>query len=303
MAQQNSKRPLKKGKEARFSLMLFRTAVAIARKAGAKALFVYGDIPLSFDGVKVDKSSFKVILVSSRREVVARAPRLFDHSIQLPDIPMDRMGQIKMSVVMAVSGKMIKPRNRIVFLAGTPKLGVLDSIVVIDVAKEFSLLASPQMLDFASEVDHTIFDQLVCLAVELGNEGREGAPVGTIFVLGDTREVLKHVEQMIINPFKGHVEKNRQILNPEVQEGMKELSQLDGAFIIRPNGVIETAGAYIAAKLVPEALPQGLGARHYSAAAITAATKAIAITISQSTGDVHIFKDGQIVTCIEKFSR
>ena len=105
---------------------------------------------------------------------------------------------------------------------------------------------------------------------------------------------------MIINPFKGHAEEDRQILNPGVQETIKELAQLDGAFIIKSNGIVETAGAYISAQMVPAALPQGLGARHYSAAAITAATSAIAIAISQSTGDVYIFREGQIVTCIEK---
>jgi diadenylate cyclase len=194
----------------------------------------------------------------------------------------------------------IKPRDKIIFVTGSPSIRIFDTIVIIDVAKEFSLLASREMRRFTSEVDHSVFNQLVRLAIEISSEGREGRPVGTIFILGDTREVLKHVEQMIINPFKGHSEEKRQILDPNVRETIKELSQLDGAFIIRPNGVVETAGAYIAAQMVPESLPPGLGARHYSAAAITAASNAITITVSQSTGNVHIFKGGQILACIEK---
>ena len=47
-------------------------------------------------------------------------------------------------------------------------------------------------------------------------------------------------------------------------------------------------------------LPQGLGARHKSAAAVTAATSAVAIAISESTGNVTIFEKGKILFEIEK---
>ncbi len=299
------KKKAKRKKRARITRkpsLVAKSAVNLAKRIGAKALFVYGDVYNRFDSLVTEKPPFKVIVVSSNPDTVSRTRKRFGYSIQLPHIKLTRTGQVKIGVIMAVSGRIIKPRDRIVFLAGLPKLGFLDSIFVVDVAKEFSLLASREMHRFATEVDHSIFDQVVRLAVEIANEGREGHPIGTIFILGDTREVLKHVEQMIINPFKGHTGEKRQILDPEVRETIKELSQLDGAFIIRSNGVVETAGAFLAAQMVPESLPPALGARHYSAAAITAATKSIAVTVSQSTGDVYIFKRGQILTCIEKAS-
>ena len=297
-----AKRPEKEVKRIKpeaVTAALIKSALSIARKICARALFVYGDVPINLDMLSHTQPRLKVVLVSSKPELVARGAKLFAHSLQLPDIPLSRVGQVKVSIIMALSGKIISPKDRIVFLTGGPGKEAFDAVVVINVGQEFSL-AFPEALRFADDVDHTVFDQLVRLAIGIANEGREGHPVGTIFVLGDTREVLKHVEQMIINPFKGHTEEDRQILNPGVQETIKELAQLDGAFIIKSNGVVETAGAYISAQMVPAALPQGLGARHYSAAAITAATKAIAITISQSTGDVYIFREGQIVTCIEK---
>jgi DNA integrity scanning protein DisA with diadenylate cyclase activity len=108
---------------------------------------------------------------------------------------------------------------------------------------------------------------------------------------------------MILNPFKGYSEEKRNILNPELKDTIKEFAQLDGAFVIRGNGAVETAGAFLKADLVKESLPQGWGARHHSAAAITSITKAIAITVSQSTGDVRIFKDGYPVMEIEKPSK
>ena len=39
-------------------------------------------------------------------------------------------------------------------------------------------------------------------------------------------------------------------------------------------------------------LPMGLGARHSAAAAATTETKAVAITVSQTTGTVRFFKGG-----------
>ncbi|HDH12876.1 MAG TPA: hypothetical protein ENG83_11890 [Nitrospirae bacterium] len=45
------------------------------------------------------------------------------------------------------------------------------------------------------------------------------------------------------------------------------------------------------------------GTRHYSAAAITNITSAIAVTVSQSTGDVRIFKGGYPIMEIEKPAR
>lgn len=279
---------------------LIKAALTITRKTCAKALFVFGDVPMDLESLREIPQPYKVVLFSARPELVARGKELFGHALQLPAATLSRIGQITVSVIMAVSGKIIGPKDKIVFLSGAPDKEVLDVLVVIDIGREFSLLATPEMAQFTDEVDHSVFDQLMRIAVGIANEGREGRSVGTIFVLGDTREVLKHVEQMIINPFKGHSEESRQILNPGVQETIKELAQLDGAFIIRANGVIETAGAYISAQMVPASLPQGLGSRHYSAAAITAATGAIAIAISQSTGDIYIFKGGQVVTCIEK---
>ncbi|MBN1909600.1 MAG: diadenylate cyclase [Pirellulales bacterium] len=47
-------------------------------------------------------------------------------------------------------------------------------------------------------------------------------------------------------------------------------------------------------------LPQGLGVRHHAAAGITAVTDSLVVTVSESAGTVSIFRNGAIVTEIEK---
>ena len=98
---------------------------------------------------------------------------------------------------------------------------------------------------------------------------------------------------MIINPFKGYTEEERNVLDPSLKETIKELSKIDGAFIIRGDGVLVSAGTYIRTRIPPGDLPQGLGARHAAAAAITAVTQALAIAISESTRKVSLFKNGE----------
>ena len=132
--------------------------------------------------------------------------------------------------------------------------------------------------------------RLLEIAIELSVEGREGTPVGTIFVIGDTRRVLRHSHQLIPNPFKGH---RINVLDRDSKEIIKEFAQLDGAFVIREDGRISAAGRYLEVepKVIDLMLPPGLGSRHIAAAGITKITKAMAISLSES-GTIRIFKNG-----------
>ena len=135
-----------------------------------------------------------------------------------------------------------------------------------------------------------VIQKLLEITIELSVEGREGTAVGAIFVVGDSRRVLRHSHQMIPNPFKGH---KVNVLERESKEIIKEFAQLDGAFVIRDDGRIVAAGRYLEVepKVIDLMLPPGLGSRHIAAAGITKLTKAMAITLSES-GTIRIFKNG-----------
>ena len=82
---------------------------------------------------------------------------------------------------------------------------------------------------------------VVDLATEIGREGREGHPVGTMFVVGDTRKVLTMCRPMNFNPFRGYSEAERDVRNRAVREQIKDIAQLEGAIIIRRDGVAVAA--------------------------------------------------------------
>ena len=153
--------------------------------------------------------------------------------------------------------------------------------------------------EIRDSVNTEVFNEVLKLAVQLGNEGREGKPVGTVFVVGNPKEVMPYTRQMVLNPFRGYSTDERYIFDRDVQETIKEFSQIDGAFIVSNDGVIETAGAYLNPPTSAGDLPRGLGARHHAAASLTACTPCTAVTVSESTGSVTVFQNGRIFTEIE----
>ncbi len=143
--------------------------------------------------------------------------------------------------------------------------------------------------------DPEIFKAVMRLSIEIAREGREGKPVGTAFILGDSDAVLERSRQLILNPVSGHSETDRMITSPDMRENIKELSLVDGAFVIRENGIVEAAGRYISIDTSRVTVPKGFGTRHVSIAAITQETQALGIVVSESGGVVRIFADGKVI--------
>ena len=67
--------------------------------------------------------------------------------------------------------------------------------------------------------------------------------------------------------------------------------------------LVLAAGRYLSASNEQVKIPLGLGARHAAAASITAETKCIAIVVSQTSGAVRLFKDGNIVLELHQTAR
>src|SRR6516225_6508305 len=147
-----------------------------------------------------------------------------------------------------------------------------------------------QVTDF----DPEILESLIGLAVEIAREGREGRRIGTLFTLGDEQAVLTRSRALILNPLEGHPESARHISDPNLRGTIKELAQLDGAFVVSSAGVVLAACRYLDAAASPMELPLGLGSRHIAAAHISSATNAIGIVVSESSV-VRLFCHGSLI--------
>jgi len=289
--------------EREFSPAVIAAGTAVARDVSATAVFAYASAVEDLAGLKDSLTPpTKLIVICRDDEDQALADKAGATSLTVPSFDLTRMGQIKMATLIAFSQGILKPKEVFVFLSGAAGRHV-DTVVTMRVGQEYELFQSVGQPRLTEHIRRPVFERLLRLALELAHEGREGKPVGTIFVVGDHREVLRLSVEGRINPFRGYTEKERNILDETMGDTIKEVAKMDGAFIIKGSGVIMSACATLRPAIRGEELPQGLGTRHAAAAAITANTRSIAITLSESTGDVRVWRRGSLITEIEKAPR
>jgi len=280
--------------------IMLEAAWQVAEKSNARSIFA--NVEALVDRKLPERLQKKIQLVSvvKDEQLYAAAKKITRKVLQVPNVKLGRVGQVKLVVLMGLSANLVQKEDTIVYLPQNPNDGSLDGIMVIDVAKEFDLITSPEVIDIGKSVRRDVFEAVVSLALELAHEGREGKPVGAIFVVGDHEKVLEISRQITLNPFRGYEESERNILDPTLRDTIKEFAALDGAFVITADGTVVTSGRHLSAALEGEDFPQGLGSRHVAAAGISDVTNAIAITISESTGTVRVFRGGKILVELEK---
>ena len=142
-----------------------------------------------------------------------------------------------------------------------------------------------------AEMRETV-EEVLQLAVEIAREGREGRKIGTLFVIGDVEAVLGRSRPLMLDPLYGHPDDLLNVRRSEFRETVKELAQLDGAFVVNREGTFMSAARYIDVE-PGTALLAGLGTRHAAAASITASTRAVALVVSQSSV-VRVYARGEI---------
>jgi DNA integrity scanning protein DisA with diadenylate cyclase activity len=145
-----------------------------------------------------------------------------------------------------------------------------------------------------TEYEPAVLESLIELAVEIAREGREGRRIGTLFTLGDEQTVLSKSRPLILDPLAGHPESLRHVSDANLRGTIKELAQLDGAFVVSHDGVVLSACRYLDAITSKVELPLGLGSRHIAAANMSAVTNALGLVVSESAV-VRLFCHGKLV--------
>lgn len=139
-----------------------------------------------------------------------------------------------------------------------------------------------------------VLESVLGLAAEIGREGREGRRIGTLFTVGRADAVLALSRPLILDPLAGHVPHATAIADPNLRGTVKELAQLDGAFIVSETGVVVSACRYLNAAVEEVHLPLGLGSRHLAAASVSRQLGVLAIVVSESA-TVRVFSGGHLL--------
>jgi len=285
----------------RINRLMVREAERVAEGSACHGIMVFGDTFVG--GLDFDNwfSKNKTILVT--RNLVESAGDEkggFSETIQVRSFSNQRMAQLRSAMLVALTRGVIAFNDRICCVGGVAGSNQFDTLVVVDVEREFQTLLTGRNDLLPADVKPEVLERVIAVATELAVEGREGRPVGCLFVVGDTAKVEQLTKPLVLNPFFGYKEEDRNILNPFMDETVKEFSSIDGAFIIRGDGVVVSAGSLIQATDSDHALPSGLGSRHAAAAAISVATECISLVVSSSTGQVTLFRRGVMLPLTEK---
>ena len=210
-----------------------------------------------------------------------------------------RFSRIKYAFMQAVLHQVIQPDSKVLCVLGPWGKDHLDTITIHDLSLSWS---EEFPFDPRSLITKGFFQTIIAvidIALDIGALGREGKPVGTTFIVGNVKQVMESSHQAIFNPFKGYPEGSREISSSEVVESIKELAQLDGAFVVSEKGIVEAAGRHLDAVSSVTKQLKGLGSRHRAAASMTLHSQAIAVVVSESTGRVTIFDDGKVIAVLD----
>src|SRR6476619_8141905 len=79
---------------------------------------------------------------------------------------------------------------------------VIDSLSIIRLGEHLGQLTVRDLRQLKTRIPLDTLKTVVDLAVDIGREGREGQPVGTLFVVGDTRKVVTHCQPAGFDPVK-----------------------------------------------------------------------------------------------------
>ncbi len=294
---------------ARQTVALLQAARQLVHTLPAEAVLLMTETDLDWVGVREYLGDCPLLVAAEDRKLTAELKQNPDLTvIDLEPEEISTQERLSLVLLEAVRTEKVRHGADVVVLYNGIEVSPdapepVDSVSVIHLGEHLERLSARDLRRLETHVPLDTLRAVVSLALAIGREGREGHPVGTMFVVGDTRKVLTMCRPMNFNPFRGYSQEERDIKNRAVREQIKDIAQLEGAILIRRDGVAVAACMRIEAPNRGIRVEMGLGTRHASAAAISKATKAIAVTVSQSTGSVRLYQGGEMVLHIEPFDR
>ncbi len=282
---------------------IFRTAVSLATAEKADGVLLLLEGPTDWQKLRNEGAAVKIIVAADNPEQMQGAGEAGLLTVSLDAGPTAVYDRLSQAVLESVADDLLEPGSRVVVLYSGFDASTVDSISLIALSDHLGRLTVRDLRQLETSVPLDTLQTVVNLALEIGREGREGKPVGTMFVVGDHRKVVECSHPQGFDPVRGYKRKDRDLKNARVREGVKEIAQLDGAFIIAADGTVHASCQYIDAPATDITLSKGLGSRHWAAAAISRATKCIAVAVSESNGTVRLFQNGEVILRIEPFRR
>jgi diadenylate cyclase len=274
---------------------LLALACEAAGRLGATGVLVMPEGPMDWEAIGALADDVRVLVAASAPRQLEAIREAGLTAVEVEETDAAITERITLALIEAVANDQLAAGDRVVVTYSGFEAEAIDSLTVVRLGEHLERLSSRDLRALETSVPFETLKAVVDVAVEIGREGREGKTVGTLIVVGDVRNVLARARTLGFDPFKGYRRKERNLRDSRVREAIKEIAQMDGAFVVARDGTVEAACRIIDAPNTGLTLPKGLGTRHWAAAAITNVTNALAVVVSQSTGTVRLFQKGEII--------
>jgi diadenylate cyclase len=253
------------------TISLLKAARMLADEVRADAVLLLTEKDLEWKAVLSHLEGCRLLVAAEDPAVREKLkPRDDITALDIDTGPAPIQDRMSMALLEAVRSEKLRPGAEVVAIYNGIDIGKgpehVDSISLIHLGEHLEKLTPKDLRSLDTQVPLETLRAVVDLATEIGREGRD-------------------------------------VRKRAVREQLKDIAQMEGAIIINRDGFAEAACMRIEAPAKGYTLSMGLGTRHAAAAAVTKATKAIAVAVSQSSGTVRIFQNGEAVLRIEPFAR
>jgi DNA integrity scanning protein DisA with diadenylate cyclase activity len=288
----------------KFDREFLRSVLTLAGKSDVDHLLFISDHPMSAADMRGRPLKKKLVYAVTSDKLAEDLRVQKYRAVVIPSYDYARVEKVKVALIAAASENLLREGETVLCLTGHGEALTIDTLIKINFGEELEdQVVTVDAMNLGAEFNSQVVEALVQLALQIGQQGFEGHSVGTIIVVGDSTAVMEKSRQLTLNPFQGISEVERNVLDPKIRDAVKTFAILDGAFVIREDGVVLAAGRYLHASSDKIRIPMGLGARHASSAAMSLETKAVVIVVSQTSGAVRVFKDGEIVLELHQVAR
>lgn len=293
----------------RQTIALLNAARELVKDQIAETVLLLSETRLDWEEVRTHLRGCPLIVAAEDEDVAKSA--VLEASLDvfvLDPEPVPAQERMSLALLKALAAEKVSPGEHVVVLyngiATTEDIPEpIDSLSLVHMGEHLERMTAQDLRRLKTPIPLETLRLVVDLASEIGREGREGKPVGTILVVGDTRKVLSMSQPINFNPFRGYSKEERDLRDRRVREQIKDLAQLDGAICIDRDGIAIAACLHLNVPTEGVSVSKGFGSRHRAAAAISRKTSALAVCISQSSGTVRLFQDGEVVLHIEPLAR
>ena len=220
---------------------LLQAGQQLAVQLDVEVILILTDRPYDFQGISKGLKQVRLVVASGDEDVLKAAEQDDVDFVPLIHEPQTRQVQLNQALLEAIADDLLQTGSRTIAVYPGYERDNLDSLSIISLSEHLAKLTARDLQRLETQVPLETLRRVVDLAVEIGREGREGRSVGTLFVVGHHRRVLEMSHEQVHDPFRGYNKSERSIRSARVRESIKELAQIDGAFVIASDGTAVAA--------------------------------------------------------------